>query len=81
MHCKRRLLYLWSRLKDARQLRMPNEEQQRRFTAVDLAALEREVSEVQAACEAAGSPIVCSHNDLLAGNVMVPLQVSSQPAP
>lgn len=64
------------RLRDARQLRMPSKKQQRQFEAVDLEALEREVLEVQAVCDAAGSPLVCSHNDLLSGNIMVPLDVS-----
>lgn len=65
------------RLRDARQLRLPSAEQQRRFEAVDLAALEAEVAEVEAVCNAVGSPVVCSHNDLLSGNIMVPLEVSA----
>ncbi len=69
------------RLRAARQLRMPSAEQQGRFAAVDLAALEQEVRAVEAACVASGSPLVCSHNDLLAGNVMVPIQVRSSAVP
>ena len=70
-----KLVTVCIRLKGARQLKMPNEQQQRRFAAWDLADLEREVAEVHAACDATGSPIVNSHNDLLAGNVMLPLHV------
>jgi ethanolamine kinase len=38
---------------------------------VDCAALQREVDEVRAACEALRSPLVFSHNDLLSGNILV----------
>lgn len=67
------------RLRDARQLRMPSEDAQRRFEAVDLGALQQEVLEVQAVCEAAASPLVCSHNDLLSGNILVPIDVRALP--
>jgi Choline/ethanolamine kinase len=76
-HLQPCLYPLCIRLKGARQLKMPNEQQQGRFAAWDLADLEREVAEVHTACEATGSPIVNSHNDLLAGNVMLPLQVEA----
>ncbi len=44
--------------------------------AWDFAALKREVAEVEAACAKTESPTVFSHNDLLAGNIMVPSEVS-----
>lgn len=44
--------------------------------AKDFAAMRSEVLGMQRICEGLNSPIVFAHNDLLSGNVMIPLEVS-----
>ena len=58
-----------------RELQFPEPEKQADFAEWDLDQLSRELTEVQHACEASSSPVVCSHNDLLSGNIMVPREV------
>lgn len=41
---------------------------------MDLDALDRELKETRALCEAVASPKIFSHNDLLSGNILI-LQV------
>jgi len=41
------------------------------FAEVDLTALAQDIAETRALCEATDSPVVYSHNDLLAGNILV----------
>ena len=47
--------------------------------AKDFGAMRSEVLEMQRICEELQSPIVFAHNDLLSGNVMIPLEVSLFP--
>lgn len=64
------MLYRW--LHGARQLKMKTEKSRRVFEEFDLAEMEGQVTAVEEACMALESPIVCSHNDLLAGNILIP---------
>ena len=66
---------LWSwccRLKEARGLEFEDPEKRAAFEKWDLDDLGREIAVTQAACERLRSPVVCSHNDLLSGNIMIP---------
>jgi ethanolamine kinase len=49
---------------------------------IDMEQLAAEVDEVQAACDALGSPVVYSHNDLLAPNLLIqdPAPADGSPA-
>lgn len=67
---------LWGgRLGEVRELEFPDPEKQAVFAEWDLDELSRELAEVQRACETSDSPVVCSHNDLLSGNIMVSREV------
>ena len=73
---------LWDgRLVEVRELKFPDPEKQAVFAEWDLDELSREIVEVQRACEASDSPVVCSHNDLLSGNIMVSREVRIYCAP
>lgn len=54
-------------------------DKQKAKEAKDFAAMRSEVLEMQRICERLQCPVVFSHNDLLSGNVMIPLEVSSSP--
>lgn len=41
------------------------------FAKIDLGVLEKEIKELQPLCEASGSALVFSHNDLLSGNILI----------
>ncbi|KAL4433561.1 hypothetical protein ABPG75_000002 [Micractinium tetrahymenae] len=67
-------IYEW--LDIAEQFVFDDPEKQRVFATFDFAALRAEVKHVEQAAAAASSPIVFSHNDLLSGNIMVPLDAA-----
>lgn len=69
------------RLAEVRELQFEDPMKQAEFERWDLGALAAELRETQAACEAAASPCVCSHNDLLSGNIMVPREVRMRTCP
>ncbi|KIZ06342.1 Choline/ethanolamine kinase [Monoraphidium neglectum] len=50
------------------------------YAALDFRAIEGELEKVEAACAAAGSPVVFGHNDLLSGNLLVLQQPGFDPA-
>lgn len=60
------------RLKEARGLNFDDPKKRAAFEKWDLDDLAREIAVTQAACERLQSPVVCSHNDLLSGNIMIP---------
>ena len=60
------------RLQEARGLKFEDPEKRAAFEKWDLDELGREIAETQASCERLASPVVCSHNDLLSGNIMIP---------
>jgi len=60
-------------LRDAKDLKFKTDEQKQRFQQFDLAEMDAEVRSVEEACSGLQSPIVCSHNDLLCGNILVPV--------
>ena len=41
------------------------------YAELDFKAMEAEIQEVKAVCDATGSPLVFGHNDLLSGNLLV----------
>ena len=51
---------------------------QKKFQELDFDKMHRECCETEAACLRLDSPVVLSHNDMLAGNVLVPHNVSLQ---
>ena len=53
----------------------PDADHQKAKEATDFKAMRSEILEMQQVCEKLDSPVVFSHNDLLSGNVMIPLQV------
>ena len=63
------------RLDLSQELEYPDAHQQKARDAVDFAALRKEIQEMQEVCNQLRAPVVWSHNDLLSGNVMVPLEV------
>lgn len=67
-------------LAQARQLSFPNPEKQRQYGAIDFAAMDAQVRELQALCARTASPAVFSHNDLLSGNILI-LQLAGGAGP
>lgn len=60
----------WLRM--ARRLRFdPADPKAAAYASLDFAAMAAEVDAVEAACAAAASPVVFSHNDLLSGNILI----------
>lgn len=53
----------------------PEASKQKAKEAKDFTAMRAEIVEMHQICEELESPVVFSHNDLLSGNVMVPLEV------
>ena len=53
----------------------PEASKQKAKEAKDFKAMRAEIVEMHQICEEVESPVVFSHNDLLSGNVMVPLEV------
>ena len=53
----------------------PDADKQKAKEAKDFKAMRAEVLEMQQICETLQSPVVFNHNDLLSGNVMIPIQV------
>ena len=72
---------VFCRLAEVRDLEFEDPQKQAEFERWDLGALAAEIREISAACEAAASPCVCSHNDLLSGNIMVPREVGTRGCP
>lgn len=66
-----RRIYEW--LDMAEQFTFKDEAKQQKFATFDFAAMRAEVQAVEAAASAVHSPVVFAHNDLLSGNIMVPL--------
>ena len=73
--------FMRCRLAEVRELHFDDPRKQAEFERWDLSALAEELRETRAACEAAASPVVCSHNDLLSGNIMVQREVRSLEPP
>lgn len=67
------------RLEEAEGMKYQDADKQKAKEAKDFAAMRSEVLEMQRICEELQCPVVFSHNDLLSGNVMIPLEVSSSP--
>lgn len=67
-------IYKW--LDVAEKFSFEEPQKQELFETFDFAALRQEVQRVEAAAALAHSPLVFSHNDLLSGNVMVPLSAA-----
>ena len=59
----------------ARDIHYDDEAKQKAHDAVDLTAMEQELNKTCEAAEKLQAPVVWSHNDLLAGNVLVSHQV------
>lgn len=64
------------RLDDAEEMTYADARKQKAKDAKDFKAMRSEVLQMQQICEKLQSPIVFTHNDLLSGNVMIPLEVS-----
>ena len=54
----------------------PDPAMQQAKEAKDFQGMRTEILQMQQSCEQLHSPVVFTHNDLLSGNVMVPLEVS-----
>ena len=63
------------RLHLSQKLTYSDPQKQKAKDAVDFAAMEKEILEMQEVCGQLQAPIVWSHSDLLSGNVMIPLEV------
>lgn len=64
------------RLDEAEALKYQDADKQKAKEAKNFDAMRSEVLEMQQICEKLHCPLVFAHNDLLSGNVMVPLEVS-----
>ena len=64
------------RLDEAEALKYQDAGKQKAKEAKDFSAMRSEVLEMQKMCEQLQSPVVFAHNDLLSGNIMIPLDVS-----
>lgn len=64
------------RLDEAETLKYQDAGKQKAKEAKDFSAMRSEVLEMQQICEQLQSPVVFAHNDLLSGNIMIPLDVS-----
>ncbi|KAI7845556.1 hypothetical protein COHA_000847 [Chlorella ohadii] len=71
-------IYEW--LDMAEHFTFSDEEKQKKFATFDFAAMRAEVQAVEKAATAVCSPVVFAHNDLLSGNVMVPLADAAEGA-
>ena len=63
------------RLDQAAGMTYPDAGKQKAKEAKDFKAMRSELMAMQQTCEQLDSPVVFSHNDLLSGNIMVPLEV------
>lgn len=55
---------------------------QRHYDELSFAIMQSEIEQMERACAAVGSPVVFCHNDLLSGNILVPLpEASAEPNP
>ncbi|KAL3140625.1 hypothetical protein ABBQ32_005194 [Trebouxia sp. C0010 RCD-2024] len=61
-------------LEEAEGMKYQDADKQKAKEAKDFAAMRSEVLEMQRICEELQCPVVFSHNDLLSGNVMIPLE-------
>ena len=66
-----------SRLDEAEDMTYPDTKHQAAKEAKDFKGMRTEVLRMQQVCEKLQSSVVFTHNDLLSGNVMIPLQVST----
>ena len=64
------------RLDEAEGMTYPDAGKQKSKEAKNFGDMRSEVLEMQQICEKLESPIVFTHNDLLSGNVMIPLEAS-----
>lgn len=64
------------RLDEAESLKYQDADKQKAKEAKDFSAMRSEVLEMQQICEQLQSPVIFAHNDLLSGNIMIPLEVS-----
>ena len=64
-----------ARLDQAAEMTYPDADKQRAKEAKAFKSMRAEILQMQEICEKLQSPVVFSHNDLLSGNVMIPLEV------
>lgn len=57
----------------------PQDSKAAAYSALDFAAMSSEVDATEAACAAAGSPVVFGHCDLLSGNILILQQPGFDP--
>lgn len=69
-------IFTW--LDEAEGMKYQDAAKQKAKEAKDFAAMRSEVLGMQRICEGLNSPIVFAHNDLLSGNVMIPLEGSEK---
>ena len=71
-------LHVFSRLELSQELEYPDPRKQKARDSVDFVGMQKEIEEMQDVCNQLKAPVVWSHNDLLSGNVMIPLEVKPQ---
>ncbi|GMH39128.1 hypothetical protein BSKO_07026 [Bryopsis sp. KO-2023] len=58
-------------IKMAKELKFESESDRKAVEALDLDGVAKEVDRMEEICKTTGSPLVCSHNDLLSGNILL----------
>ena len=66
-----------ARLDEAEDMKYPDAEKEKAKEAKNFGNMRSEILHMQQICKKLKSPLVFTHNDLLSGNVMIPLEVST----